>query len=74
MNLDEAIPDEPPHLDQCCLQFSFFALLVVLCEAVLTVFLDCIRVSHVMQGPVIQSIVSLTSSLRGHLFKYFMTL
>ena len=29
---------------------------------------------HNFQGPVVQSIVSLTSSLRGQLVKYFMTL
>ena len=35
---------------------------------------NCISLLFAVQGPVVQSIVSLTSSLRGQLVKCFMTL
>ena len=61
---------EPSYQDLSCLQVKIFSSLVLeeLMECTF-IFLYC---KHL--GPVVQSIVSLTSSLRGQLVKCFMTL
>ena len=43
-------------------------------ESTISVQILVRAIEHAVQGPVVQSIVSLTSSLRGQLVKCFMTL